>query len=59
MLPLPSALPAPPGTVVRRLSDVSITLPVGLATRVDAPPAPPALELLTAELRRELKAGAH
>ncbi len=58
MLPLPSASPAPPGTVVRRLSDVSITLPVGLVTRVDAPPAPPALELLTAELRREVKAGA-
>ena len=57
MLPLPSASPAPPGTVVRRLADVSITLPVGLATRSDAPPAPPALELLKAELRRELAAG--
>jgi DNA-binding transcriptional LysR family regulator len=58
ILPVPSASPAPPGTVVRRLGDLAITLPVGLATRRDAAPAPPALELLTAELRRELKAGA-
>jgi DNA-binding transcriptional LysR family regulator len=57
MLPAPSASPAPPGTVVRRLADVSITLPVGLATRSDAPPAPPALELLKAELRRVLASG--
>jgi len=54
ILPRAAASPAPPGTVVRSLSDLVIALPVGLATRPDAAPAPPALALLVASLRRVL-----
>jgi len=54
MLPRRSASPAPPGTVVRGLSDLVIALPVGLVRRPDAAPPPPALAVLTEALRREL-----
>ena len=54
ILPRGAASPAPPGTVVRRLHDLVIALPVGLATRTDAAPAPPALAVLVQALRREL-----
>ena len=54
ILPRGAASPAPPGTVVRRLHDLVIALPVGLATRTDAAPAPPALALLIAALRHSL-----
>ena len=55
MLPRRSASPAPPGTVVRALSDLVIALPVGLVRRPDAAPPPPALAVLTDALRRELR----
>jgi DNA-binding transcriptional LysR family regulator len=54
ILPRGAASPAPRGTVVRRLSDLVIALPVGLATRAEAAPAPPALALLLECLRKEL-----
>ena len=54
VLPRRSASPAPEGTVLRRLGDLSIALPVGLVTRPDGAPAPPALALLIARLRQEL-----
>jgi LysR family transcriptional regulator, regulator of the ytmI operon len=54
MLPRPAASPAPPGTVVRGLSDLVIALPVGLITRPGGPAAPPALAILVEALRREL-----
>jgi DNA-binding transcriptional LysR family regulator len=44
----------PPGGVVRKMSDLVITLPVGLATRPDSGPPPPALAVLVDALRREL-----
>ncbi|HTD52347.1 MAG TPA: LysR family transcriptional regulator [Thermoanaerobaculia bacterium] len=52
VLPRWAALPPPPGTVVRRLSDVSLALPVGLVTRSGGAPPPPALAALVADLRR-------
>jgi DNA-binding transcriptional LysR family regulator len=55
MLPRRSASPAPPGTVVRGLSDLVIALPVGLVRRPGAAPPPPALAVLTEALRRELR----
>jgi len=55
MLPRRSVSPAPPGTVVRGLSDLVIALPVGLVRRPDAAPPPPALAALTDALRRELR----
>ena len=58
ILPRAAVSPAPPGTVVRSLSDLVIALPVGLATRPDSAPAPPALALLVASLRRALAANA-
>jgi DNA-binding transcriptional LysR family regulator len=54
MLPRRSASPAPPGTVVRGLSDLVIALPVGLVRRPDSAPPPPALAVLIGALRREL-----
>ncbi len=54
VLPKAAVSPAPPGTTVRSLSDLAIVLPVGLATRPDAAPAPPALAILVASLRRAL-----
>lgn len=56
ILPRAAATPAPPGTVVRGLSDLVIALPVGFATRPNAAPAPPVLALLVAALRRALVA---
>ncbi len=53
ILPRLAASPPPPGTVLRRFDDLALALPVGLATRPDAAPAPPALETLLAALRRE------
>ncbi len=58
VLPRAAVSPAPPGTVVRSLSDLAIALPVGLATRPDAAPAPPALAILVASLHRALAATA-
>ena len=55
MLPRRSASPAPPGTVVRSLSDLVLALPVGFVRRPDAAPPPPALAVLTEALRRELR----
>ncbi len=54
MLPRAAVSPAPPGTVVRGMSDLVIALPVGLISRPDAAPAPPALAALVAALRGEL-----
>ncbi len=54
VLPKAAVSPAPPGTVVRSLSDLAIALPVGLVTRPDAALAPPALAILVASLRRAL-----
>jgi len=56
MLPRAAVSPAPEGTVLRTLSDLVIALPVGLATRPDAAPAPPVLALLVETLRRALAA---
>ena len=53
-LPARAADPAPPGTLVRRLSDLVVSLPVGLVTRRDSPPASPALGVLLLALRTEL-----
>jgi len=53
-MPRRAAEPPPPGAIVRRLSDATIALPVGLVTRPNAPAPPPALAILIAELRREL-----
>lgn len=53
-LPRPSAVPPPRGTVVKRLADLVIALPVGLVVRPDRPPFPPALALLEASLREHL-----
>ena len=58
VLPRAAVSPAPPGTIVRSLSDLAIALPVGLATRPDAAPAPPALAILVASLHRALAATA-
>ncbi|HEY2797783.1 MAG TPA: LysR family transcriptional regulator [Thermoanaerobaculia bacterium] len=55
MLPRRSASPAPPGTVVRGLSDLVIALPVGLVRRAGSAPPPPALAVLTDALRGELR----
>ena len=55
VLPRRSASPAPEGTVVRRLSDLAIALPVGLATRPSGAAAPPVLALLIARLRLALR----
>jgi DNA-binding transcriptional LysR family regulator len=52
ILPRAAVSPAPAGTVVRGLSDLVIALRVGLTTRPDAAPAPPALALLLEALRR-------
>jgi DNA-binding transcriptional LysR family regulator len=57
LLPKPSVTPAPPGTVVRAMSDLVVALPVGLVTRPGAAPAPPALALLIEALRRDLGRG--
>ena len=57
LLPRSLALP-PTGAVVRTMSDLVIALPVGLATRPDAGPPPPALAVLVETLRRELGAAA-
>jgi DNA-binding transcriptional LysR family regulator len=54
LLPRLTAEPAPPGTTVRRLSDLPITLPVGLVTRPESAPATSALAALLAALRHEL-----
>jgi DNA-binding transcriptional LysR family regulator len=53
ILPRLAVSPAPPGTVARRFDDLKLALPVGLATRRGAAPAPPALAALIAALRRE------
>ena len=53
LLPRSPALPSP-GAVVKTMSDLVIALQVGLATRRNAGPAPPALAMLVATLRREL-----
>ncbi len=58
ILPRAAASPAPPGTLVRSLADLVIALPVGFATRTESAPAPPALALLVASLRRALGPGA-
>lgn len=55
MLPAGAVTPAPRGTVVRRMRDLVVALPVGIASRVDAAPAPPALAVLADALRRDLK----
>jgi DNA-binding transcriptional LysR family regulator len=54
VLPRRSATPPPPGASVRRLSDVAISLPVGLVTRPRGAPPPPALAILLGELRTSL-----
>jgi len=54
VLPRASATPPPPGASVRRLSDLAISLPVGLVSRARAAAPPPALATLLSELRREL-----
>ena len=51
VMPKRSASPPPPGAVVRRLSDLTIALPVGLIARQHAAPPPPALAVLLDELR--------
>ena len=43
------------GGVVKTMSDLVIALPVGLATRPDAGPPPPALAMLVETFRRDLK----
>jgi len=50
-MPVAAARPAPAGTVVRRLVDLAIELPVGLVTRRGAPEPSPALAAFTAGLR--------
>ncbi len=54
LLPVLAVSPAPPGTVIRRLSDVAIHLRIGLVTRPDAAPATSALATLVAVLRAAL-----
>ncbi|MEO8505349.1 MAG: LysR family transcriptional regulator [Acidobacteriota bacterium] len=54
VLPLAAAQPAPAGTMVRRLSDLEIALPVGLVSRPDAAPEPPALAAFTLAVRGAL-----
>jgi DNA-binding transcriptional LysR family regulator len=53
VLPRLTAEPAPPGTVVRRLSDLPLALSVGLVSRPESAPPTPALAALIASLRRE------
>lgn len=53
-LPAAAVRPAPAGTVVRRLGDLAIALPVGLVSRRGAPAPPPALAAFADGLRREL-----
>jgi DNA-binding transcriptional LysR family regulator len=53
-LPRPAASPAPVGATIRTLSDLAISLPVGLVTRRDGPPPTPALEILLTALREKL-----
>ena len=55
VLPRGSASPPPPGAAVRRLSDATIALPVGLVVRPSAPAPPPALALLLGELRNSTR----
>jgi len=55
-LPRGAVQPPPAGTLARRLKDLAIALPVGLVTRPNAPPPPPALADLVALLRAELRA---
>jgi DNA-binding transcriptional LysR family regulator len=50
-LPRPAATPPPAGTIVRRLSDLTVSLPVGVVTRRASPPPTPALAVLIAALR--------
>lgn len=54
VLPRRSATPPPPGTTLRRLSDLEISLPVGLIARPRPASPPPALAILLGELRRGL-----
>jgi DNA-binding transcriptional LysR family regulator len=54
VLPLPAATPPPDGTVLRRATDLAITLPVGLVTRPATTPPPPSVGLLLDRLRCEL-----
>jgi DNA-binding transcriptional LysR family regulator len=56
MLPRLAATPPPPGTRLRRLDDLALALPVGLATRPRPPAASPALEALLLALRRDIAA---
>ncbi len=53
-LPAAAVRPSPPGTVVRRLADLAIALPVGLVSRRDAPEPSPSLAAFTAGLRLAL-----
>jgi DNA-binding transcriptional LysR family regulator len=50
-LPGPAAAPPPAGTIVRRLSDLTVSLPVGVVTRRGSPPPTPALAVLIGALR--------
>src|SRR5262245_42777400 len=55
LLPRLTADPQPAGTVMRRLTDLPIALPVGLVSRPEGAPPTPALGALIASLRRELR----
>jgi|SoiMethySBSTD1v2_1073268.scaffolds.fasta_scaffold40097_4 DNA-binding transcriptional LysR family regulator len=44
--------PPPPGTILRRLTDVDLSLPVGILRRPEGPPPSPAVAAFLAELRR-------
>jgi DNA-binding transcriptional LysR family regulator len=50
IVPVETARPTPARTVLRRLTDVDLSLPVGLVRRVDAPPAAPVVDAFLARL---------
>jgi DNA-binding transcriptional LysR family regulator len=54
-MPRLAATPAPEGTVLRRITDLVIALPVGLVTRSGSAPGPPALVALVEEFRRAFR----
>lgn len=55
IVPVGTARPTPPArTVLRRLTDIDLSLPVGLVRRRDAPPPAPVVEAFLARLTERL-----
>jgi LysR family transcriptional regulator, regulator of the ytmI operon len=55
-LPRHAVSPLPAGTVLRRVADLSVSLPVGIVSRAQGAPRSPLLEIVVTSLRRELTA---